>query len=119
MSRKTSCLPYIMVGMSCYKRSWLIFINVKMMLIIFDERWKAGLLPSGALFLLSHLGPEFRLLCFFMSVPNRVWGSMGPPCLTYLASYILVVARANLHLQRVRLGWYTTVFKPTRTSEDI
>ena len=31
-----------------------------------------------------------------MSVPNRVWGSMGAPCLTYLASYILVVAQADL-----------------------
>src|SRR3954468_18938023 len=90
-----------MVGISCYKRSWLIFIIVKMMLILFDERWKAGLFPSGALFHLSHLGPEFRVLCFLTSMPNRVWGAMGPPCLTYLASYILVVAQADLHLQRV------------------
>ena len=40
-----------------------------------------------ALFHLSHLGPEFWVLCFLMSMSNRVWGSMGPPCLTYLASY--------------------------------
>ena len=65
----------------------MIFIIVKMMLIIFHEGWKAGLFPSGALFHLSHLGPEFRVLCFLMSVPNRVWGAMGDPCHTYLASY--------------------------------
>ena len=29
-------------------------------------------------------------------MPNRVWGSVGPPCLTYLATYILVVAQADL-----------------------
>src|SRR3954471_6316638 len=57
------------------------------MLIIFDEGWKAGLLPFGALFHSSHLGPEFRVLCFLMSVPNRVWGAMGPPCLTWLVTY--------------------------------
>ena len=84
-------IPMLWLELSCYKRSWLIFI-IKMMLIIFDERWKAGLFPSGALFHLSHLGPEFRVLCFLTSMPNRVWGSMGPLCLTYLASYILVVA---------------------------
>src|ERR1043165_8742376 len=39
-----------------------------------------------ALFHSSHLGPEFRVLCFLMSVPNRVWDSMGSPCLTYLDS---------------------------------
>src|SRR3954466_15843674 len=60
---------------------------LNMMLIISDERWKAGLFPSDALFHLSHLGPEFRVLCFLTSVPNRVWGAMGPPCLTCLASY--------------------------------
>src|SRR3954470_21050931 len=61
--------------------------------------------------ILSHLGPEFRVLCFFTSVPNRVWGSMGPPCLTYLASYILVVARADLYLQRVCAGWIPSCFQ--------
>src|SRR3954465_2602458 len=66
-----------------------------MMLIILDERWKAGLFPPGVWFHLIHLGPEFRVLCFLMSVPNRVWGSMGLPCLTYLASRILVVAQAG------------------------
>ena len=65
----------------------LIDIYYKLMLIIFDERWKAGLFPPGVWFHLIHLGPEFRVLCFLMSVPNCVWGSMGPPCLTYLASY--------------------------------
>src|SRR3954463_11180745 len=78
---------------------------------IFDEGWKAGLFPSGALFHLSHLGPEFRVLCFLTSVPNRVWGFMGPPCLTYLASYILVVARADLHLQCVCAGWIPSCFQ--------
>src|ERR1043165_3332715 len=39
-----------------------------------------------ALFHSSHLGPEFRVLRLLMSVPNRVWDSMGSPCLTYLAS---------------------------------
>src|ERR1043165_2598665 len=57
-----------------------------MMLIILDEGWKAGLFPSDALFHLSHLGPEFRVLRFLTSVPNRVWGSMGPPCLTWLVT---------------------------------
>src|SRR3954470_14461893 len=71
------------------------------MLIILDGRWKAGLFPPGVWFHLIHLGPEFRVLCFLMSVLNRVWGSMGPPCLTYLASCILVVATADLHLQCV------------------
>ena len=65
-----------MVGISCYLRSWLIFI--KLMLIILDEGWESRLFPPGVLFHLSHLGPEFRVLCFLMSVPNRVWGSMGP-----------------------------------------
>src|SRR4051812_39673950 len=81
------------------------------MLIILDERWKAGLFPSSPLFRLSHLGSEFRVLCFLMSVPNRVWGSMGPPCLTYLGSYILVVARADFHLQRVCVGWIPSCFQ--------
>ena len=74
--------PMLWLELSCYKRSWLKFI-IKTMLIILDEGWKAGLFPSGVLFHLSHLGPEFRVLCFLTSVPNRVWGSMGPP-LSYL-----------------------------------
>ena len=78
-----------------------------------------GLFPSGALFHLSHLGPEFRVLCFLTSVPNRVWGSMGPPCLIYLASYILVVARANLHLQCVCVGGTPAVFETSRASGDM
>src|ERR1041384_6976143 len=82
-----------------------------MMLIILDEGWKARLFPSGVLFHLSHLGPEFRVLCFLTSVPNRVWGSMGPPCLTCLALYSLEVARADLHLLRVCVGWYPSCFQ--------
>ena len=78
---------------------------IKLMLIILDERWKVGLFPPGVWFHLIHLGPEFWVLCFLMSVPNRVWGSMGPPCLTYLASYILVVAQDDLHLPCV-CWWY-------------
>src|SRR4051812_3261316 len=69
------------------------------MLIILDERWKAGLFPPGVWFHLSHLGPEYRVLCFLMSMPNRVWGSMAPPCLTYLASYNSSGGRDDLHLQ--------------------
>ena len=41
-----------------------------------------------ALFHSSHLGPEFRVLCLLMSVPNRVRDTMGSPLLTYLASNI-------------------------------
>src|ERR1043165_6615980 len=77
-----------------------------MMLTYTRRRMEGWTIPSGVLFHWSHLGPEFRVLCFLMSVPNRVWGSMGPPCLIYLASYILVVAQADLHLHRVRVGWY-------------
>src|ERR1043165_8844659 len=43
-------------------------------------------IPPDALFHSIHLGPEFRVLCLLMSVPNRVWDSMGSPCLTCLAS---------------------------------
>ena len=56
-----------------------------MMLTIFDEGWKVRLSRLDALFHSSHLGPEFRVLCLLTSVPNRVWDSMGSPCLTYLA----------------------------------
>ena len=56
-----------------------------MMLTIFDEGWKVRLSCLDALFHSSHLGPEFRVLCLLMSGPNRVWDSMGSPCLTYLA----------------------------------
>ena len=49
---------------------------------------RSRLSRPDALFHSSHLGPEFRVLCLLMSVPNRVWDSMGSPCLTYLASYI-------------------------------
>ena len=63
--------------------NWLIIIN--MMLIIFDEGWESGLFPPGVLFHSSHLGHEFRVLCYLMSVPNHVWDSMGSPCLIYLA----------------------------------
>src|SRR3954464_362294 len=81
------CLVWIEnLLLNLYIYGWDIMINKKlvdiyyliMMLIIFDEGWKDGLFPSGALFHLSHLGPEFRVLCFLTSVPNRVWGSMGP-----------------------------------------
>src|SRR3954470_5334459 len=109
-----------MVGISCYKRSWLIFIIVKMMLIISDERWKDGLFPSGALFHLSHLGPEFRVLCFLMSVPNRVWGAMGPPCLTYLATNSSSGGPSCIYLLQtcVCLVSAPAGFKTTRASED-
>src|SRR4051812_17272595 len=54
------------------------------MLTIFEEGWKVRLSRLGALFHSSHLGSEFRVLCLLMSVHNRVWDSMGSPCLTYL-----------------------------------
>src|ERR1041384_5505674 len=82
-----------------------------MMLTYTRRRMEGWTIPSGVLFHFSHLGPEFRVLCFLTSVPNRVWGSMGPPCLTYLALYILVVARADLHLQRVCAGWIPSCFQ--------
>src|ERR1044071_5030332 len=102
-----------------------------MMLTYIRRKVEGWTIPSGVLFHLSHLGPEFRVLCFLTSVPNRVWGSMGPPCLTYLASYILVVAQADLHLQRVCAGRIPSCFQtkpgpgghsflagPTRPAED-
>src|SRR3954465_7715889 len=103
-----------MVGISCCLRSWLIFI--KMMLIIFDERWETRLFPPGVLFPLSHLGPEFRVLCFLMSVPNRVWDYMGSPCLTYLASYSFSGGPSSFTFANVcLLGWYPSNF---RTNPD-
>ena len=109
-----------MVGISCYKRRLLIFIIVKMMLIIFDERWKPGLFPSGAVFHLSHLGPVFWVLCFLLSVPNRVWGSMGPPCLTYLASYSSSGGPSWFYFCKVCVLVGTpAVFETTRASGDM
>src|SRR3954470_5376192 len=58
-----------------------------MMLTYIDERWETRLFPPGVLFHLSHLGPEFQVLCFLTSVPNRVWDSMGSP-LSYLPSFV-------------------------------
>ena len=46
---------------------------------------RSRLSGPDALFHSSHLGPVFRVLCLLMSVPNRVWDSMGSPLLTYLA----------------------------------
>src|SRR3954463_15538507 len=56
------------------------------MLTIFDEGWKVRLSRLGALFHSGYLRSEFRVLCHLTSVPNRVWDSMGSPCLPYLAS---------------------------------
>src|SRR4051812_31469906 len=86
MSRKNLLLTLCYGWDIMLIKSWFIFI-IKLMLNILDERWKAGLFPPGIWFHLIHLGHEFRVLCFLMSVPNRVWGSMGLPCFTYLASY--------------------------------
>src|SRR3954468_12099204 len=44
---------------------------------------------------------------------------MGPPCLNYLASYIPVVARADLNLQRVCAGWIPSCFQTKPGQEDI
>ena len=49
---------------------------------------RSRLSRPNALFHSSHLGPEFRVLCLFMSMPNHVWGAMGSPLLTYLAPNI-------------------------------
>src|SRR3954467_8304477 len=90
------------------------------MLIILDERWKAGLVPPGVWFHLIHLGPEFQVLCFLMSVPNHVWDSMGPPCLTYLASYNSSGGPSCFYIfKRVCVGWYPSCFKTTRASGDM
>src|SRR3954467_9694227 len=90
------------------------------MFIILEERWKAGLFPPGALFHLGHLGPEFRVLCFLMSVPNRVWGSMGPPCLTYLATNSCSGGPSYIYLLQtcVCLVSAPASFKINRASED-
>ena len=84
MSRELASYPMLWLGYHVKLRSQLIFI--KLMLIIFDERWEARV-PARCLVPSESPRPEFRVLCFLMSVPNRVCGSMGPPCLTYLASY--------------------------------
>src|SRR4051812_34725213 len=76
------------------------------MLIILDERWKAGMFPPGDWFHLIHLGPEFRVLCFLMSMPNRVWGSMGPPCLTYLVSYNSSGGPSCFYICNVCVCWW-------------
>src|SRR3954471_20544663 len=101
------------------KRSWLIFI-FKKMLIILDERWKVGLFPPGVWFHLIHLGPEFRVLCFLMSVPNHLWGSMGPPCLTCLATNSSSGGPSCIYLLQtcVCLVSAPAGFKITRASED-
>src|SRR3954469_14440354 len=90
------------------------------MLIIFDERWKAGLFPPGALFHLSHLGSEFRVLVLWLSVPNRVWGSMGPPLLTYLSTNSSSGGPSCIYLLQmcVCLVSAPAGFKITRASED-
>ena len=47
------------------------------MLTIFDEGGRSRLSRPDALFHSSHLGTEFRVLVPRLSVPNRVWDSMG------------------------------------------
>src|SRR4051812_14873105 len=89
------------------------------MLTILDERWKVGLFPPGVWFHLVHLGPEFWVLCFLMSVPHHVWGSMGPPFLTYLASYILVVARADFTFATCVCWWYPSCLQTTPGQKDM
>ena len=53
-------------------------------------------IPSDVLFHSSHPRPRVPGIGFLTSVPNRVWDAMGSPCLTFLASYSLVVAQADL-----------------------
>src|SRR4051812_12664344 len=69
-----------------------------MMLTYIRRRMEGWTTPIRCFVPFESPRPEFRVLCFLTSVPNRVWGAMGPPFLTYLSSYILVVARADLHL---------------------
>src|ERR1043165_3734813 len=89
------------------------------MLIILDERWKARLFLPGVWFHLSHLGPEFRVLCFLMSMPNRVWGSMGPPCLTYLASYSSSGGPSLFTFATCVCWWYPRCLQTTPGQEDM
>ena len=72
------------------------------MLTTSDEGWKVKLSRLDALFHLSHLGSEFRVLCLLTSVPNRVWVVMGFP-LSYLPSSKLFLLWPELiyHLNRV------------------
>src|SRR3954469_14907391 len=67
------------------------------MLTIYSTKdGRSRLSCHDALFHLSHLGSEFRVLVLRLSVPNRVWDFMGSPFLTYLASTFLEVAQADL-----------------------
>src|SRR3954463_11951195 len=93
---------------------------VIIMLTIFDEGWKSRLSRPDALFHSSHLGPEFRVLVSRLSVPNHMRDAMGSPLLTYLASNILVVAQADLHLKPVCVsGLRPADLEPTRASRDM
>src|SRR3954468_23344105 len=82
-----------------------------MMLIYIRRRMQGWTIPVRCF--VPFESPRTRVpgIVFFDDVPNRVWGAMGPPCLTYLASYILVVARADLLLQRVCAGWIPSCFQ--------
>ena len=58
-------------------------------------------IPSDVLFHSSHPRSRVPGIGFLTSVPNRVWDAMGSPCLTYLASYSLLVAQADLPFETV------------------
>src|ERR1041384_1620058 len=77
-------------------------------------------IPSDVLFHSSHPRPRVPGIGFLTSVPNRVWDAMGSPCLTYLASYSLVVAQADLPFEAVCVsGLQPAVFETPRASGDI
>src|SRR3954468_21921823 len=113
MDRKLAAYPIIY--------GWDIMLNKKlvdiyyliMMLIYIRRRMEGWTIPVRCFVPFESPRTRVPVLCFLMIVPNRVWGAMGPPCLTYLASYILVVARADLYLQRVCVGSYPSCFRNT------
>src|SRR3954470_12351677 len=70
----------------------IIIINVDYI----RRRMEGRAIPSDVLFHSSHPRPRVPGIGFLTSVPNRVWDAMGSPCLTYLASYSLVVAQDDL-----------------------
>ena len=73
-----NCYLLLVLGLGYH----LIIIVVDEMIIIINvdyirRRMEGWAIPSDALFHSSHLGSDFRVLCLFMSMPNRVWDAMG------------------------------------------
>src|SRR3954462_4821606 len=78
-----------------YIYGWDIMINKKlvdiyyliMMLMYIRRRMEGWTIPVRCF--VPFESPRTRVpgIVFLMSVPNRVWGAMGPPCLTWLVTY--------------------------------